>query len=78
MGLLRLIGGKRTRVASALSVLGEAAMALYQGKRRLGMMLLGVAVLMYRWSPIGWVAYLAMRYYRKRNRQPGRDVERPA
>jgi len=53
MALAHLFGSKWTRLFSMLSVVVTGLRALLGGNRRLGALLLGVAFLAYRWSPVG-------------------------
>ncbi|MFC6836319.1 hypothetical protein [Halomarina ordinaria] len=65
MGLSKLLASKSSRRLSALSMLVQAARALYRGNRRVGALLLGAAVLSYRWSVVGLVAELGIRLYQR-------------
>lgn len=66
MGLLKMLGSKRARQLSVLSTLLEAVMALRRGKKKLAALLVGVAVLSYKRSGLGFVAQLAVKLLKKR------------
>jgi len=53
MVLSKLFASKWTRLFSVLSVVVTGIRAVVRGNRRLGALLLGVAFLAYRWSPVG-------------------------
>lgn len=63
MGLTRILRSKRTRNASAITMLVEAGMALRRGKKRLAVLFLGAAALAYRWSGVGILLELLIRGY---------------
>ena len=49
----QLLGSKWTHRFSVVTVVVNGLRALLRGNRRVGALLLGVALLAYRWSPIG-------------------------
>ena len=53
MALTTLFASKWTRLFSVVSVVITGLRAVIGGNRRLGALLLGVALLAYRWSPAG-------------------------
>jgi len=53
MVLKQLLGSKWTHRFSVVTVVVNGLRALLRGNRRVGALLLGVALLAYRWSPIG-------------------------
>jgi len=53
MVLKQLFGSKWTHRFSVVTVVVNGLRALLRGNRRVGALLLGVALLAYRWSPIG-------------------------
>jgi hypothetical protein len=53
MVLTTLFASKWTRLFSVVSVVITGLRAVIGGNRRLGALLLGVALLAYRWSPAG-------------------------
>jgi len=53
MVLTNLFASKWTRLFSVVSVVITGLRAVIGGNRRLGALLLGVALLAYRWSPAG-------------------------
>lgn len=73
MVLSRLIASRWTRLFSVLSVVATGLRALIGGNRRLGALLLGVAFLAYRWSPVGIA--LTLLYHRYGDRITSRALE---
>ena len=63
MALTRLLGSKWTHRFSVVTVLVNGFRALLRGNRRIGALLLGVALLAYRWSPIGIALTLVLHRY---------------
>ena len=53
MVLKQLFGSKWTHRFSVVTVVVNGLRALLRGNRRVGALLLGVALLAYRWSPVG-------------------------
>jgi len=53
MVLKQLLGSKWTHRFSVVTVVVNGLRALLRGNRRVGALLLGVALLAYRWSPVG-------------------------
>lgn len=56
MVLKKLLGSTASRSLTVVSVLSEAKQAFSQGKRARGLLLLGVAVLTWKWMLIGMAA----------------------
>ncbi|APW96923.1 hypothetical protein CHINAEXTREME_03675 [Halobiforma lacisalsi AJ5] len=56
MPLKKLLGSKATRSLTVVSVLNEAKRAFTRGKRTRGVLLLGVAVLAWKWTMLGLAA----------------------
>ena len=56
MGLSRFLGSKATRSLTVVSVVVEAKRALDRGNRVRAAMLLGVAVLAWKWAVLGMLA----------------------
>ena len=72
MGLgtvLKALGSSRLRRISIFPIVVEAVQAFWQGKRRVGALLLGAAVLASRSSVVGILVHLLIRRYRKQRRQ---------
>jgi hypothetical protein len=65
MGLAKAFKSKRAGQVSAISMLVEAGLALYRGEKDVAALLLGAAVLSYRWSLLGTVAGVLIRIYRR-------------
>ena len=65
MGLTDAFDSKRSGQISAISMLVEAGLALYRGEKRIAALLLGAAVLAYRWSFVGAIAELLIRVYQR-------------
>ena len=68
----RVFAAKWTRLFSVLSVVVTGLRAVIGGNRRLGVVLLGVAFLAYRWSPIGIA--LTLLYHRYGDRITSRAL----
>jgi len=62
MVLKKLLGSKWSRRFSLGSVALNGVRALVRGNRRIGALLIGLALLAYRWSPLGIAVTLL--YYR--------------
>jgi len=62
MILKKLVASKWSRRFSLVSVAANGVRALLRGNRRVGALLLGIALLAYRWSPLGIAVTLL--YYR--------------
>jgi len=62
MVLKKLVASKWSRRFSLASVAANGVRALLRGNRRVGALLLGIALLAYRWSPLGIAVTLL--YYR--------------
>ncbi len=56
MVLKKLLGSTATRSLTVVSVLSEAKQAIENGNRSRGVLLLGVAVLAWKWTIIGLAA----------------------
>ncbi len=65
MGLAEAFNSVRSGQISAISLLVEAGLSLYRGEKRTAALLLGAAVLAYRWSAVGFVAQILYRIYRR-------------
>jgi len=63
MVLKRLISSKPSRLFSVVTVLYNGLRALIRGNRRIGALLIGVALLAYRWSPLGIAITILMHQY---------------
>ncbi|ATW87394.1 hypothetical protein halTADL_0590 [Halohasta litchfieldiae] len=63
MVLKQLFASKWSRLFSLVSVLINGIRALLSGNRRVGALLVGVALLAYRWSPLGIVVTILMSLY---------------
>jgi len=63
MVLKRLLSSKPSRLFSLVSVLINGLRALIRGNRRIGALLIGVALLAYRWSPLGIAVTILMHQY---------------
>jgi hypothetical protein len=63
MVLRRLLGSVWSRRFSVLSVVYTGLRALLRGNRRLGVALVGLALLAYRWSPLGIAVTLLWHRY---------------
>jgi hypothetical protein len=73
MMLSKLFASTWTRLFSVLSVVVTGLRAVLSGNRRLGAVLLGVAVLAYRWSPAGIA--LTLLYHRYGDRITSRALD---
>ena len=65
MGLAEVFKSKQAGQISAISMLVEAGLALYRGEKDVAALLLGAAVLAYRWSIVGTIAGILIRIYRR-------------
>ena len=65
MGLAEAFKSKQAGQISAISMLVEAGLALYRGEKDVAALLLGAAVLAYRWSIVGTIAGILIRIYRR-------------
>ncbi len=63
MVLKKLLGSKWSRRFSVVSVVVTGVRALLRGNRRIGVLLVGLALLAYRWSPLGIAVTLLMHRY---------------
>ncbi|MEA1930792.1 hypothetical protein [Halohasta litorea] len=63
MVLKRLLGSKWSRLFSVVTVLYNGIRALIRGNRGVGALLIGVALLAYRWSPLGIAITILMHQY---------------
>lgn len=63
MGVTTALNSKGARQLSAISMLVEAGLALARGRRRVAAMLLGAAVLAYRYSVLGFATEVLIRLY---------------
>ena len=59
----QLLGSKWTHRFSVVTVVVNGLRALLRGNRRIGALLLGVALLAYRWSPVGIAVTLLLYWY---------------
>lgn len=69
MVLKRLLGSRATRSLTVLSVVAEAKRSVDRGHRTRGILLLGVAVLAWKWAVLGILAQGVVTVLR-RGRQP--------
>ena len=63
MSITDILNSNGARATSSLTMLAEAGIALYRGNKTVAALLLGAAVLAYRFTVIGVVAELAIRIY---------------
>ena len=63
MVLKRLISSKPSRLFSVVTVLYNGVRALIRGNRGIGALLIGVALLAYRWSPLGIAVTILIHQY---------------
>jgi len=63
MVLKQLLGSKPSRLFSLVAVLYNGVRALFRGNRGVGALLIGIALLAYRWSPLGIAVTLLMHRY---------------
>jgi len=63
MVLKQLLGSKSSRLFSLVAVLYNGVQALFRGNRGVGALLIGIALLAYRWSPLGIAVTLLMHRY---------------
>lgn len=63
MVLKRLFGSKWTQRFSVVTVLYNGLRALIRGNRRVGALLIGIALLAYRWSPLGIAVTILLHQY---------------
>ena len=66
MGVTQSLNSSGVRRLSAVSMLVEAGLALARGKRTLAALLLGAAAFAYRFSCLGFVAEVLIRFYQWR------------
>lgn len=64
MVLKKLLGSKATRSLTVVSVLSEAKEAFGRGNRSRGILLLGVAVLAWKWTIVGLAAQGIVKLFR--------------
>jgi len=76
MVLKKLVASKWSRRFSLGSVALNGVRALVRGNRRVGALLLGLAFLAYRWSPLGIAVTLL--YYRYGDRIRALAMDRPS
>lgn len=65
MVLKKLLGSTATRSLTVFSVLADAKRAFEQGNRARGALMLGVAVLAWKWAIIGMAAQGVVKLLRK-------------
>ncbi|SEW27664.1 hypothetical protein [Natrinema salifodinae] len=65
MPLTKLLGSKATRSLTVFSVLAEAKREFGRGNRTRGVLLLGVAVLAWKWTVIGLAAQAVVKVLRR-------------
>ncbi len=75
MVLKKLVASKWSRRFSLVSVAANGVRALVRGNRRVGALLIGLALLAYRWSPLGIAVTLL--YYRYGDRISDWAMDRP-
>jgi len=63
MVLKRFLSSKPSRLFSLVSVLINGLRALIRGNRLIGALLIGVALLAYRWSPLGIAVTILMHQF---------------
>ncbi len=63
MVLRRLLGGKWSRRFSVFSVVITAIKAFFRGNKRVALFLFGLALLAYRWSPLGLAVTILVHRY---------------
>ncbi|MFW6321108.1 MAG: hypothetical protein ACOC0Z_04605 [Halohasta sp.] len=63
MVLTKLLGSTWARRLSVVTVLVNGVRALLRGNRRVGALLIGLALLAYRWSPLGILLTLLVSRY---------------
>lgn len=63
MVLKRLLSSKSSRLFSLVTVLYTGIRALLRGNKGVGALLIGIALLAYRWSPLGIAVTLLMHRY---------------
>jgi hypothetical protein len=63
MVLKRLLSSKWSQRFSIVSLLVKGVRALITGNRRIGALLVGIALLAYRWSPLGILVTLLVHRY---------------
>ena len=64
MVLKRLLGSKATRSLTVVSVLSDAKQAFDSGNRTRGLLLVGVAVLAWKWTILGMAAQGVLKLFR--------------
>ena len=64
MSLGKLLGSTTTRSLTVVSVLAEAKRAVDRGNRTRALLLLGVAVLAWKWTVIGLAAQGVLKLFR--------------
>ena len=70
MSLSKLLGSKKTRSITVVSVLYQAGRAIQRGQRTRAAIWLGVAVLAWKWAIIGLAAQGALSIVRGGQKQP--------
>ena len=64
MVLKKLLGSKATRSLTVVSVLSDAKQAFDSGNRTRGLLLVGVAVLAWKWTILGMAAQGVLKLFR--------------
>ena len=74
MVLTKLLGSKATRSLTVVSVLSDAKRAFASGNRTRGLLLVGVAVLAWKWAMLGVIAQGVLKLFGR----GGSSASRPA